>query len=86
VSLIARMSKRSKVFAASVAFVLAGVFALVVTISGAGAVTTPISGVPLSKEQVAQLTEAAKSCPALTAAKLAGRWREWVDQGTAAAA
>jgi hypothetical protein len=72
------MSKRNKVFAASVAFVLAGVCALVVTIGGAGAVTTPISGVPLSKEQVAQLTEAAKSCPALTAAKLAGWLAGWL--------
>ena len=69
----ARMSKRSKIVAASAALALATTGGVVAMMGNGQAATTPTAGATVDKDLVNHMTQAANSCPALSAAKLAGQ-------------
>jgi hypothetical protein len=72
----ARPRRRGTALAAAGAVVLAGFGAIAVMTTAGNAETTPLPGVPIPAEYSAFLGEAAKSCPAVTSAKLAGHVME----------
>jgi hypothetical protein len=72
---VSHASWRVKVAILVAAVGLAGV-GVVVTVSVGGAETTPLAGVPVPSDLMPSIREAAKSCPALSPARVAGQLME----------
>jgi hypothetical protein len=72
----ARMSRRSQVIAAAGALALVGACAVIVTMGVGSAESVPLAGVPVPAKDVPLLVDAARSCPVLTPARLAGQVME----------